>query len=272
MSEKTSIDVKMFWYTHILVIPKFVSIVTTIDKGGTINAAPYSLGTPFNVGRKHPQILLGMRGSSHTYKNAIDTEEFVVNFPSSNYLQDVMQTAQFMPKEENELEHTQFTTVASKRVKPPSIKECSQHLECRLHDVIELDYGQVHLIGNIVEIVVDKVLLEMKRHDRIKAVDPPVYLGDVRRRQFYFGKMGKIEQLEFQLPEKRDRRKTIRTNMSWEEAALTKLSQLPLAISEMVIELLEGEARKNGDTTVTYELYKILEKEYLPDDIDNHHY
>jgi len=272
MSEKTSIDAKMFWYTHILVIPKFVSIVTTIDKGGMINAAPYSLGTPFNVGRKNPQILLGMRGSSHTCKNAIDTKEFVVNFPSSSYLQDVMQTAQFMPKEENELEHTQFTTVASKKVKPPSIKECSQHLECRLYDIIELDYGQVHLIGDIVEIVVDKGLIGMNRHDRIRATDPPVYLGDERRRYFYFGKLGEIEQIEHQLPEKGDRRKKIRTNMPWEEAALAKLSQIPLAISEMVIELIEGEARKHGDTTVTYEFYKNLEKEYLPDDIDNNHY
>jgi flavin reductase (DIM6/NTAB) family NADH-FMN oxidoreductase RutF len=272
MSEKTSIDIKMFWYTHILVIPKFVSIVTTIDKGGTLNAAPYSLGTPFNVGRKNPQVLPGMRVSSHTCKNAIDTEEFVVNFPSSNYLQDVMKTAQFMPKEENELEHTQFTTVASKRVKPPSIKECSQHLECRLHDIIELDYGQVHLIGDIVEIVIDKGLIEMKRHDRIKAIDPPVYLGDERRRHFYFGTLGEIEQFEFQVPEKRDRRKSTRTNMSWEKAALTKLSQMPLAISEMVIELIEGEARKSGATTVTYEFFKKLEKKYLPDAIDNHHY
>ncbi len=196
----------MFWYTHILVIPKFVSIVTTLDKGGKINAAPYSLGTPYNIGKKNPQILLGMRGSSHTCKNAIATEEFVLNFPSSSYLQDVMTTAQFMPKEENELEHTQFTTVPSKRVSPPSIRECSQHLECRLHNVMELDYGQVLVIGDIVEIVVDKSLIEMKRLDRIKAVDPPVYLGDEQRKHFYFSTMGKIEQLEFQ--HSREKRQT----------------------------------------------------------------
>jgi len=272
MNEKTRIDVKMFWYTHILVLPKFVSLVTTINKEGKINAAPYSLGTPYNIGKKNPQILLGMRESSHTCRNAVATGEFVVNFPSSSYLQDVMTTAQFMPKEEEELAHTRFTTVPSKRVKPPSVKECSQHLECRLHDVIELDYGQAHLIGDIVEIVVDKALVEMNRRDRIKAVDPPVYLGDEQRRHFYFGTLGKIEQLEFRIPEKRDRRKKIRTNMPWEDAALNKLSQMPVSITELVIELIEGEARKNGNTTVTYEFYKNLEKEYLPDDIDNHHY
>lgn len=52
MNEKTRIDVKMFWYTHILVLPKFVSIVTTIDKEGKINAAPYSLGTPYISGKR----------------------------------------------------------------------------------------------------------------------------------------------------------------------------------------------------------------------------
>jgi flavin reductase (DIM6/NTAB) family NADH-FMN oxidoreductase RutF len=272
MSEKTSIDVKMFWYTHILVIPKFVSIVTTIDKAGAINAAPYSLGTPFNIGKKHPQILLVMRRSSHTCRNVIETGEFVVNFPSSKYLQDVMTTAQFMPKEENELEHTQFTVVASKIVKAPSITECSQHLECRLHNVIDLDYGQVHVIGDIVAIVVDKDLVGMNRHDRIKALDPPVYLGDEQRKHFYFGRMDKIEQLDFQIPEQRDRRKQIRTNMPWDEVPLSKLLQMPLSIREMVIELIEGEARKIGDSRVTEEFYRNLEKEYLYDDIDNRHY
>ena len=272
MSDKASIDVKMFWYTHIVIIPKFVTIITTVDKGGIINAAPYSLGTPFNVGKRNPQILLGMRGASHTCKNAIETGEFVVNFPSSTYLNDVMKTAQFMPKEENELEYTQFTTVASKKVSPPSIKECYQHLECRLHDTIELDFGQVHLIGDIVEIVVDKKLIDLKRHDRIKTVDPPIYLGDERRRYFHFGKIGEIEQCEFQLPEKRDRRKKIRTNMPWEEAAKKELPKLPIAVRDMVIELIENEAHRDGNAQVTYRYCKKLEEEYAPQDSDNLHY
>lgn len=272
MSEKKSIDVKMFWYTHILVIPKFVTIVTTVDKEGIINAAPYSLGTPFNVGKRNPQILLGMRKSSHSCKNAIETGEFVVNFPSSKYLQDIMETAQFMPKEENELEHTQFTTVPSKKVKPPSIKECSQHLECRFHDIIELDFGQTFVIGDIVDIVVDEEMIAMNRHDRIQFVDPPIYLGDERRRNFYFGKIGEIEQFTFKLPEERDRRKKVRTKLPWEEAALEQLSKIPVFVRETVIELVEDEAQKNGYDKVTYELYKKIEEEYAPKDIDNLHY
>lgn len=220
MSEKTSIDIKMFWHTHILILPKFVSIITTTDREGNINAAPYSLGTPYNIGKKNPQILLVMRKLSHTCKNITAAEEYVINFPSSSFLKDVMTTAQFMPKEENELEHTQFTTIPSKRVSPPSIKECSQHLECRLHEVMELEYGQVLVIGTIVEIVVDKSLIALKRHDRIKAVDQPVYLGDEQRKHFYFGTIDKIVQCTFQVPEKKDRRKSIRTYMPGEESAL----------------------------------------------------
>ena len=216
MSEKKSIGIKMFWYTHILVIPKFVAIVTTVDKEGIVNAAPYSLGTPFNIGKKNPQIILGMRKSTHSCKNAIETGEFVVNFPSSKYIKDVMETAQFMPKEDNELDYTRFTTVPSKKVKPPSIKECSQHLECRFNDIMELDLGQSYVIGDIVDIVVDKELIKMNRLDRIRVVDPPIYLGDERKRNFYFGKIGEIEQVELNLPEKRDRRKKIRTEMLYQ--------------------------------------------------------
>lgn len=41
---------------------------------------------------------------------------------------------------------------------------------------------------------------------------------------------------------------------------------------ETVIELVEDEARKNGYDKVTYELYKKIEEEYAPKDIDNLHY
>ncbi len=263
MSEKTSIDMKMFWYTNMVVIPEFVTIITTVDKEGNVNAAPYSLGVPYSVTKKKPQILFLMRKNSHTCINAQETREFVVNFPSSTYLTDVMETAQFMPRGENELDHTRFTTIASQKVTPPSIKECYQHLECRLNEVIEDDM-QTRLIGDIVEIVVDSKLTAMNRYDRIKAADPPVYIGDERRKDYFFGKIGKIEQLAFQIPEKGERRKTIRTNIPWEEAALTETAKIPIAIREMVIEFIEEEAKKGGDDRVTYELYKKIEEEYAP--------
>ena len=271
MGEKKSIDIKMFWYTNILVIPKFVTIVTTLDKEGMINAAPYSLGTPFDVGKSHPQIILGMRKSSHSCQNAVETGEFVVNFPSSKHLQDVMETAQFMPKGENELDHTRFTTIPSKKVKPPSIKECPQHLECRFNDIIDLGFAQSFVIGDVVDIVVDEELISMNRHDRIRAVDPPVYLGDERRRNFYFGKIGEIELVKFHLPEKRDRRKKVRTKLPWENNALKELLKVPVFVREFVIEQVENIVKQSGFDNVTFEQYKKIEEEYMPQDIDNKH-
>ena len=61
MDSKKSVGVKTFWYTDILVIPKLVTIVTTINGDGIVNAVPYSLGTPYNLVEKKPQMLLGMQ-------------------------------------------------------------------------------------------------------------------------------------------------------------------------------------------------------------------
>jgi hypothetical protein len=41
MGKKKSVGVSMFWYTDMIVIPEFVTIITTINKQGIVNAAPY---------------------------------------------------------------------------------------------------------------------------------------------------------------------------------------------------------------------------------------
>ena len=229
MTSKKSVGVKTFWYTDMLVIPKFVTIVTTINKDGTVNAGSYSLGTPYNVVQKNPQMLLGMRKTSHSCKNVIETKEFVINLPSGELMDEVLETAKSYPKGENELLHTNLTTVPSKKVKPPSIKECSQHIECRLDSLIELEAGMAFVVGNIVDIVVDEELIGLKRDERIRAINPPIYLGDERRKYFYFGTIGEMRMMELKQPSQIKKSRDLIT-MPWDEKALKLIAKLPISI------------------------------------------
>jgi len=58
---KKSIPIKPFWYSDILVIPKVVTIITTVNKQGIVNAAPYSLFVPYDIMHNRPQVMVGMR-------------------------------------------------------------------------------------------------------------------------------------------------------------------------------------------------------------------
>jgi hypothetical protein len=196
------------------------------------------------------------------------TREFVINLPSWENLDDVIETARSWPRGENELLHTRLTTVPSKMVKPPSIKECKQHIECRLHDMIELEAGMSFIIGDIVDIVVDEELCEMGREERIRTIDPPVYLGDDRRRFFYFGNIGDTRMIELKLAVQ-NQGKQVKTRIPWEETALKALSKVPSSMLEMVVELVEDEAQKSGASQVSYEFYKSIEEQYAPKDMQD---
>ena len=82
MAKKT-IPIKPFWYSDILVIPKVVTIITTVNKQGIVNAAPYSLFVPYDIMHNRPQVLVGMRKFSHTYKNIVATRGICRQLPVS---------------------------------------------------------------------------------------------------------------------------------------------------------------------------------------------
>ncbi|MDE2913549.1 MAG: flavin reductase [Paracoccaceae bacterium] len=75
----------------------------------------------------------------------------------------MMETGRFYPEGANELDYTGYTMIPSRKVKPPSIAECPQIMECTVDKFYELDRTQAHVIGNIEAIVMDKGLQKMVR-------------------------------------------------------------------------------------------------------------
>jgi flavin reductase (DIM6/NTAB) family NADH-FMN oxidoreductase RutF len=265
MAKKT-IPIKPFWYSDILVIPKVVTIITTVNNQGIVNAAPYSLFVPYDIMHKRPQVLVGMRKFSHTYKNIVASGEFVVNFPSAEYLDDVMETSRFYREGISELDHTKFTSIASQKVSPPSLKECKQHIECTLHKNFEIGPTQAKVIGDIAAIVVDEELLSVGRGKRIEQLNLPVYLGDEKRKYFYYSTVKSAGMIEHQPPFK-EGEETIKTKLQWEDDALQLLTEIPSFVQQMVAEMVEDLVTKEGSDIVTHERFVQLMKEYAPSDV-----
>jgi flavin reductase (DIM6/NTAB) family NADH-FMN oxidoreductase RutF len=187
MAEKESLDLHVMWHLDALLHIFPIVIVTTVDRKGRINAAPYALVLPFCSSPQNPQILLISSSMWHTAENIEATGEFVLNYPRAGQLKDIIQTSLFYPAGTNELEYTEYTTMAARFVKPPRIVECYQHVECRVHKIIKPIELQTNIIADVLDISADAGLYALPRFVRTQMVNAPVYMGVDEERGHLYG-------------------------------------------------------------------------------------
>src|SRR5262245_39528683 len=149
-----------------VVAPRPIALVSTSDEAGVVNVAPFSYfmavtGRPLLVA-----ISMGTRvvdgADKDSYRNAMACGEFVINVTTDNLRNELEVAAMEFPAGVSELDEVGWTPIPSQRVSPPSIAESPVHLECRIHQVVDLGdlgapSGGVHLvIAEVVCIVIDE--------------------------------------------------------------------------------------------------------------------
>jgi flavin reductase (DIM6/NTAB) family NADH-FMN oxidoreductase RutF len=191
--QKKSIELHVMWHINSLMHSFPITLVTTIDVQGRINAAPYSLVIPFCSSPKNPQMLLIANKNWHTAKNIMTNGEFVLNYPTADQMKEINETARFYPEGVNELEHTSFTTLPSQFVRPPRIAECYQHVECRVKEVIKPAQIQLNFIADVLDLSLDEAIYEVPRIERAKKTNAPIFLGVDEQQQYIYGRIGELE-------------------------------------------------------------------------------
>jgi flavin reductase (DIM6/NTAB) family NADH-FMN oxidoreductase RutF len=127
-----------------LVTPRPIAWVTTIDRDGAVNAAPFSF---FNVLGANPPIVGFCPGDrdngtpKDTALNVRATHEFVVNLVDEDLAQAMNITAASLPHGVSELDAAGLHTAPSSVVKPPRIAEAPASLECT-------EWGTLQIGGN----------------------------------------------------------------------------------------------------------------------------
>ena len=145
-----------------VVVPRPIALVSTVDRSGVVNAAPYSF---FNLlGSSPPVVALGIANKEagspkDTRANIAGTGEFVVNLVHAG-LADAMNTCAIdFPAGESELAAAHLTTVASVRVAAPRLAEARVSLECRLHSIVEIGNNRI-VLGEVVFLHIDDAFIE----------------------------------------------------------------------------------------------------------------
>ncbi|MGQ9507099.1 MAG: flavin reductase family protein [Candidatus Bathycorpusculaceae bacterium] len=176
------------WERDMSMIVRPLVIITTVSKEGVPNAA---LKTNFMIVSSLKTVAFACHPEHDTYRNIIETGEFVVNVPSDDIIEKVMVTAVDFPHNVNEIEKAGLTSIPSERVKPPRIEECKLHLECRLKwrkDNI--------FVGDVIAASIDEDLIRGSAEERQTKLRQIFLVG-----ANMYGRIGEIKELPLEIIE-----------------------------------------------------------------------
>lgn len=149
------------------IVPRPIAWVSTMDRNGVLNAAPFSFFTGVSV--EPPMIMFAVERrhgqKKDTLVNIEDTGEFVVNVVTEATVEAMNETSRDFLPEEDEFALSGLTPVASVHVKVPAIQESPIHMECVLRQIIEIGSSPHALV--IGEVVGVRVRDELMRDGRI---------------------------------------------------------------------------------------------------------
>ena len=164
-----------------IVAPRPIGWISTLDKKGCANLAPYSF---FNGVCDNPKILMfasgGMKDSA---LNAKDTGEFTFNYVSRNMKDGMNQSSASMPHGESEFVAAGLEMVPGETVACPRVKGVAAAMECKLLDIINptvLDGSKAPyflVLGQVTGVYIDDSMITQEgRFDTMKA-DPILRAG-----------------------------------------------------------------------------------------------
>jgi len=157
-----------------IVAPRPIAFVSTIDEEGIYNLAPFSF---FNCFSSNPPIVIfsanrrvGNNTTKDTLANVISSGECVINAVSHNIIRQVTLCSVDYPKDVDEFTKSGLTPIPSDIVRPPRVKECLAHLECKVKEILPL--GDKGGAGNLVICEVVRVHVDPSILDENQRIDP----------------------------------------------------------------------------------------------------
>lgn len=175
------------------IIPRPIGWISTIDKNGINNLAPFSY---FNmVSSDPPCVMFSTRRDNNknkdTLNNVLETEEFVVNLVTHEIVEQMNATSATVPSEIDEFELANLTPIDSIMVKPKRVKESLVHFECeKIHHYFidnKTNGGACVVIGKIKLIHIDDSILLENNYIDLEKYSPVARLAGSN-----YGTLGEI--------------------------------------------------------------------------------
>lgn len=148
---------KDYWKGGNMLNPLPAVMVSTKDNNGKNNIA--TVAWCGNACTNPPILYISLRPERLTYKNIIETNEFVVNLVNKELTFACDYCGVKSGKDHDKFKEMNLTPIESKYIKAPTIEESPVSLECRVKEIIPL--GSHHMIlADILGVTVDKKYLD----------------------------------------------------------------------------------------------------------------
>lgn len=156
-----------------IVAPRPIGWISTLDREGRPNLAPYSF---FNAVSSRPNMVgFSSDGFKHSPRNCRDTGEFVANLSTRALLAEMNATSQEVADGVNEFEVAGLETAPSRVVGPPRVAVSPAALECVVVSCDELKdrHGaptdRWWVVGEVVAVYIDDAFINEGRFDTARA-------------------------------------------------------------------------------------------------------
>jgi len=154
-------------------LPGNTVLVSCIDGDGNPNIITLAWSMP--TSHNPPMVAISIAPKRYSHHLIKMTKEFIVNIPRFEQAKEALFCGRKSGRYVKKFEEAGLTPEPARIVRPPIIKECVAHLECRLVGTMETGDHTV-FIGEVVIAYADP---EAFREDRyvLKKVKPLLYLG-----------------------------------------------------------------------------------------------
>jgi len=151
-----------------LLHPRHTVLVTCVDKAGRANIITLTWSMPASI--DPPMVVLSIAPKRYSHRMIEETGEFVINVPTMEIVRQSLFCGRISGTKVDKFKEAPLTPAPAKRVKPPIIKECVAHLECRL--VQRIPTGDHTLfVGEVLAAYVnDGVFTETYNVEKVKPV------------------------------------------------------------------------------------------------------
>jgi flavin reductase (DIM6/NTAB) family NADH-FMN oxidoreductase RutF len=120
-----------------IVAPRPIGWITSMNRKGEVNLAPYSF---FNGVNSRPNmVMFASEGRKDSVSLIAETGEFVCNLATWELRDAMNATSAPLPRGANEMERAGLASAPSRLVKPPRVSASPCALECRLIKIVAME-------------------------------------------------------------------------------------------------------------------------------------
>jgi len=169
MPRKVNVDTDL---AYRLLHPRHTVLVTCTDKNGRANIITLAWSMPTSHDPLMVVISIAPKRLSH--RMIKETGEFVVNVPTMDIVRETLFCGRISGRKCDKFKEAPLTPLRAKKVRPPIIKECVAHLECKLTHMIPTG-DHTLFIGEVLTAYVNKGAFT-KRFN-VRRVKPVYHMG-----------------------------------------------------------------------------------------------